>query len=255
MNSCIYEGTVRHRRFAPAEHAFSYALFMMYLDLDELPTLFDGRWFWSTRRVAPARFRREDYLGDPRTPLDVSVRDTVEASLGRRPAGPIRLLTHLRYYGYCFNPVSFYYCYQPDGVTLDAIIAHITNTPWNEKHAYVLDARPREGKHTSEHHLDKRFHISPFMGMDQRYTWHLNPPDQALSVHMKNEEAGRDVFDATLTLRRREITGANLARALLMYPPMTLKVVAGIYYQALRLWLKKCPFHSHPKWSSKAMTS
>ena len=247
MHSCIYEGLVRHRRFAPAEHAFSNKLFMMYLDLDELPHLFARYWLWSPDRFNIAHFRRQDHIGDPRQPLQESARDLVEAHSGHRPTGPVRLLTHLRYFGYRFNPVSFYYCYGGDGETLEAIIAEITNTPWCEQHAYVLDEGLNSGgQEKKRYQFDKAFHVSPFMGMNQHYTWHFNAPAASIGIHMDNCENGASLFDATMNLKRCDITSRSLARVLAQYPLITVQVVVAIYWQALRLWLKRTPFHSHP---------
>lgn len=244
MNSCVYEGTVRHRRFTPVEHDFQYKLFMLYLDLDELPGVFDGRWLWSARRFAPARFRRADYFGDPAVPLADAVCDFVAARTGQRPAGPIRLLTHLRYWGYIQNPVSFYYCFDATGSTVEAIVADITNTPWKEHHAYVVHATPGGRSHGAS--FDKAFHVSPFMPMDQRYEWNLTTPGDRLHVHMQNRRDGAREFDATLALKRAPMTGPVLARCLARYPWMTASVVGGIYWQALRLWLRGASFHPHP---------
>lgn len=253
MNSCIYEGLVRHRRFRPAEHSFVYRVFLMYLDLDELDTVFQGRWLWSAKRPAPAWFRRRDHAGDPDRPLSEVARDMVEAKTGKRPTGPVRLLTHLRYFGYCMNPVSFYYCYAPRGEQLEAVIAEINNTPWGERHCYVLPASASESAPPQfDWKFPKEFHVSPFLRMDQIYHWRFTQPDQALAVHMDNIEEGSKIFDATLTLSRREISGAQLSRVLFQYPLMTIKVVSAIYYQALRLWLKRCPFVPHPKEGSIA---
>ncbi len=244
MNSGVYQGTVRHRRFAPLQHEFRHRMFMLYLDLDELPGVFDGRWLWSARRVAPAWFRRADYLGDPSLPLAGAVRDLVAARTGRRPAGPIRLLTHLRYWGYLQNPESFYYCFDAAGAALETIVAEITNTPWNERHAYVLPANPRGRSHRAR--FDKTFHVSPFMPMEQGYDWHFTTPGERLHVQMTNHQDGRRLFDATLALRRAPMTGPVLAGCLARHPWMTASVVAGIYWQALRLWLRGAPFHPHP---------
>jgi DUF1365 family protein len=247
MNSCIYEGLVRHRRFSPVANAFSYRLFQLFLDLDELPGVFRGRWLWSASRPAVAWFRRQDHSGNPCQPLAETARNMVEAHTGSRPLGPVRLLTHLRYFGYCMNPVSFYYCYAAGGETLAAIIAEINNTPWGERHCYVLSAATSLA--TPPHFrwiFSKEFHVSPFMRMEQSYDWRFTLPGQSLAVHMENFEAGQRIFDATLTLTRREITTRNLNRVLLHYPFMTGKVIAAIYYQAARLWLKRCPFVPHP---------
>lgn len=245
-NSCLYEGRLRHRRFGPVPNEFTYPIYYVYLDLAELDTVFAGRWLWSTRRAAPAWFRRADFLGDPAVDLDRAVRDRVEEALGRgrRPEGPIRLLAHLRYFGYSMNPVSFYFCFDRSGSGIQYIVAEINNTPWNERHSYVLDAGVSPGLRFE---FDKEFHVSPFMPMAQRYRWRFNEPGQgALSIHMENFEGAERLFDATLTLERTPITGRSLARVLIMYPLMTVKVVAAIYWQALKLWRKGAPFHAHP---------
>ena len=246
MNSRLYEGIVRHRRCAGRHHAFTYRLFMPYFDLDELPRLLDPYWLWSARRPAPAWFRRADYLGPPERPLATAVRDAVQARLGDRPRGPVQILTHLRYLGVCFNPVTFFYCFEPDGARLHSILAEITNTPWGERHAYTLDCRARHGDvHRFE--FDKAFHVSPFMTMDHRYHWRFSTPGERLHVAMRNERRGRAVFSAVLRLRARPVNRRTLAAALARHPWMTATVVAGIYWQALRIASKGVRFHPHPK--------
>ena len=234
MKSALYVGWVRHRRHAPRAHSFRYPLFMAYLDLAELGEVFKGRWLWSTRRAAVARFAREDHLGDPRVPLDEAVRELVEAKSGRRPRGPIRLLTHLRYFGYVFNPVSFYYCYDAAGKRVETIVAEVNNTPWGERCCYVLDDLADE--------TEKAMHVSPFMPMDLRYAWRFAAPGTHLGVHMRLTRKDETVFDATLALRREPIANGVLLR----FPLMTAKVIAAIHWEALRLWLKRVPFHTHP---------
>ena len=248
LASCIYEGWVRHRRFAPHAHAFRYKIYMMYLDLAEIDRVFDGRWLWSVNRRNVAEFRRIDYLGDPSIPLDSAVRRRAADILGREPAGPIRMLAHLRTFGHCFNPVAFYYCYAADGVTLDCIVAEITNTPWKERHSYVLPvADAAQNGRALSWAFAKRFHVSPFLPMDRDYSWRFTPPDGTLRVHMNVLSRGERDFDATLVLERRPITGANLARVLLRYPAMSARVVAAIHWQALLIFLRRNPVYDHPK--------
>jgi DUF1365 family protein len=175
-------------------------------------------------------------------PLDEAVRARVEEGIGRRPAGPIRMLTHLRTFGYCFNPVTFYYCYEPDGERLDAIVVEITNTPWNERRAHVLDARRR-----SRFRIVKDFHVSPFLPMDHEYDWRLSPPGRRLVVRMESRRSGQSVFDAVLALERRELTRSGMLRALLRHPAITARVVAAIYWQALVLVLRGAPLYPHPE--------
>jgi DUF1365 family protein len=229
-------------------HAFTYRLFMMYLDLAELERVFRGRWLWSTNRPNVARFKRSDYLGDSTVPLAESVRDLVERRTGERPGGPIRLLTHLRYFGYCFNPVSFYYCFDRRDEHVETIVAEITNTPWKERHAYVLDERRNDGnRRRKRFRFRKSFHVSPFMEMEHDYNWRFSEPTDHLIVHMENERHGERVFDATMVMHRRPITGVELARALARFPFMSGQIITAIYWQALRLHLKRCPFVPHPK--------
>ncbi len=225
MHSAIYHGSLRHRRFAPRAHAFRYPLFMVYLDLAELDTVFRGRWLWSTRRRALARFDRADHLGDPAVPLDRAVRDLVEERTGRRPAGAVRLLTHLRYFGHCFNPVSFYYCFDAGDTCIEAIVAEVNNTPWGERHCYLL-SNPHQsvaGRH-QRYRSEKAFHVSPFMPMELGYEWGLSTPGRQLNVHMalaRTDAARQKIFDATMRLQRAPITGWRLAGMLARFPLMT----------------------------------
>lgn len=253
MNSCVYEGWVRHRRFAPVKHSFRYKVFHLFLDLGELNEVFRGRLLWSIYRWNVAWFKRADHLGDPEVPLDAAVRNLVHSKTGERPDGPILLLTHLRYFGYCMNPVSFYYCYDSTGARVETIVAEIHNTPWGEMYCYVLSesmnqtAAPRK-----RFQFPKTFHVSPFMDMNIEYDWRFTEPAERLAVHMENIEAGEKIFDATMILEKKPITGWNLNRVLVCYPFMTGKVIAGIYWNAFRLWMKRCTFYPHPKYRTQS---
>jgi uncharacterized protein len=251
MKSALYTGTIQHRRFGPARNAFKYRLFMSYIDLAELPGLYDRRWFWSARRPALAWFRRADFLGPADVPLDTAVRDLVAVRTGTRPEGPIRLLTHLRFFGFSFNPVSFYYVFDATDSRVETIVAEITNTPWKERHAYVLPATDaaRRGARAWHFSFGKQFHVSPFMPMDMRYEWTFGAPESGLHMHMENHASigdGAPQFDATLNLRREPMTAGALARALVSFPLMSLKVVVLIHWQALKLFAKRTPFFVHP---------
>lgn len=245
--SAIYEGWVQHRRHHPLPHAFRYRVFLLYLDLSELDSVFSGRWLWSLDKANVAQFRRRDYFGDPAIALDSAVRSEVAKRLQRPITGPIRLLTHARYFGVTMNPVSFYYGFLPDGETLDWILAEITNTPWGERHSYLL---PVNGSTATAAGLqwtfDKAFHVSPFMAMARRYQWRLQPPDATLRVHMEVLDGERREFDATLTLERRPLAANTLASCLLRFPFMTARVALAIYWQAAKLFWKRIPFHNHP---------
>lgn len=245
LSSCIYVGRVAHRRHAPATNAFSYRLFQLYLDLDELDEVLDGKGMLSRRPFSPVRFRREDHLGPVDEPLKVSVGKLLTEH-GFTLSGPVRLLTHPRYFGYVSNPVSFFYCFDARDQHVEHVIAEVTNTPWGERHCYVLGGGEQSaGGQTFE--FDKTFHVSPFMDMGTRYEWRFSPPGPALRVHNNTYKDGKKFFDATLTMQRVALTRGHFLRTWLRQPFMTFKVTALIYYQAVRLLLKRVPFVPHPK--------
>jgi len=248
VRSCLYEGRVRHARRTPLEHRFEYRVALAYIDLSELDEVFRGSFFASARRPALAWFRRSDYLGDPAVPLERAVRDRVAAATGARPEGPIGVLTQLRTFGLVFNPVSFYYCWDAAGSRLEAIVAEIENTPWGERHAYVLDVRTSAAAGRAlRWRFPKTFHVSPFIGMDIEYDWRFTPPGERLHVHMEDRARGERFFAATLALARRPLRARTLARLLLGRPPAALSVLWAIYWNALLLWCRGAPFFAHPE--------
>jgi uncharacterized protein len=240
--SCIYSGTIRHRRREPRRE-FRHRLALAYVDLDELPSLLGGRLV--APRPGALRFRAADYLGRGVVPLGVAVRDRLTALSGRRPRGPVRLLTQLRSFGLCFNPVSFYYCFDEDGDQVESVLAEVTNTPWGERHSYLLaDRRPRSSVVSGR--FAKELHVSPFMGMDHHYEARATSPGRTLSVHIESRRRDVAAFDATLNLQRRELTAASAARLSARFPLASVRVLALIYGHALGLKLAGTRVHPHP---------
>ena len=227
MKSCFYEGTVVHHRLTPVAHRFVYRLFMTYVDLAEIDALFGRRGMWSQRGPAVVRFRRSDYLGPADVPLDAAVRDLVERETGRRPSGSIRLLTNFRVLGFGMNPVSFYFCFDPTDARVETLVAEVTNTPWGERHCYLVPCTAGGDEDERRPVTAKALHVSPFMAMDMQYRWRIATPGESLTLAIENLQGGRRLFQAELSLERRPMSGRQRLRLPLRYPLMPQRVALG----------------------------
>jgi len=245
MNSKLFFGKVSHTRNQPMHHRFEYRTFMCYLDIDELGTIFNDSNYWSFNSKNLAWFNPKNYIGRDSN-IRTAVYDHIYEQTGELFEGRICVLTHLTYFGYCFNPVSFYYCYNDDN-ELQFIVSEINNTPWDERHVYVTRADVKTEKAMIKDEFQKIFHVSPFLDMDFMYRWQFSQPDEQLIVNMDNFKNGEHWFNAYLELEATPITAESLNKALRSYPMITLKVSLAIYWQALKLKLKGAKFYDHPK--------
>jgi DUF1365 family protein len=249
LQSAIYTGILQHTRSKPKPHDFHYQVAMFYLDLSEIKKIFCVPFLFSDSSPRLIGFNRKDYLKGPGS-ITEAVAKLILEKTGKAFQGKVRLLTQIRYFGFCFNPVSFYYCFD-ENESLRFIVSDITNTPWNEKHAYVSEVDPENAEHRFE--FKKEFHVSPFFPMDLLYVWRFNTPNPndaraKLLVHMEdwNFEKTDRVFEAHLALKAKPLTAKNVILLLLSFPLLTFKTFIAIYYQALRLKLKGAHFYSHP---------
>jgi hypothetical protein len=255
LTSGIYTGLLHHARWQPKQHQFQYAVFMAYIDLDEIPALCSRSILWSHQTIAPFWIRRKDYFGDPNESLKQSVYQKVQQELGFQPNGPVRMLTNPRCFGLRMNPISVFYVFDANGTQLQAVLAEVTNTPWDKRHVYAIDYRSDVIAKSRE--FGKALHVSPFMPMQQKYRWQTNLPAQNIRIRLQNlavsetpqrEELGaeRKTFEALLLLDREECTTPVLTSLLWRFPWMTAKVLAAIYWQAIKLLFKHAKFYAYP---------
>ena len=241
----IYTGTLRHRRFRPRRHEFSYSLFMAMLDVDRIPETMSRSACSSYNRFNWASYCERDHFGDPQRTL----RDRVEADARSHgivlPDGPIFLLTNLRYLGYCFNPISLFYCCDRSG-NVGTVLAEVNNTFGESRNYWLWRGNRIEAANSLRYRTGKSLHVSPFMPMELDYEFTLTEPEESLVAHMETVDGGDRLFDATLVMERREWSAASLRGALVRQPWMTAKVIAAIHWEAARLWLKEVPVFTHP---------
>ena len=239
----IFKGTISHSRKKDAQHSFTYSTTMLFLDLDDIKNAFNQNIFWSYEKFNLASFHRKDFFGDSKQSLKTEIIKLLAKKLKVEIKGKIFLLTTLRYFGYCFNPVSFYYCYNKNK-ELVAIVSHITNTPWEERHAYVHDCR--KIKHgTKVFEFKKDFHVSPFLPMDLKYNWKFVEPRDFLFISMECFKNQEKYFNATLKMTKKAWSPYALNRILFLSFPMGIKSIISIYWNALILYLKKVRFYPH----------
>ncbi|TWU55569.1 hypothetical protein Poly59_18690 [Rubripirellula reticaptiva] len=175
-----------------------------------------------------------------------TVYDFVREKTGLRLDGPVRLLTQLRHFGVYFSPINVFYCFDQHE-SLVAQVAEVSNTPWNERHAYVLWEGNRRPGSAERYSHAKEFHVSPFMGMDSQYEWRIGSPGEKLNLSLGCDRQGDRIFQADLQLNRIAMTDGQLIRGMVRRPIAAAHIISAIYFQALRLWMKKCQFYPHPQ--------
>lgn len=248
----IYKGEVVHKRFHPKKHAFNYPLAMILVDVDTIESSFKQSRWWSLERFNLISFYRKDYIQSERiTNSDISNRSISEVvsekifdDCGEQFKGSVKILTNPRFFGYVFNPVSFYLCYDENN-QIKYILSQINNTPWNERYTYVHRVPSHSGS-KMVFEFDKEFHVSPFMPMNLNYTWKFILDNNQVDIHMALFDSGVKQFVASMRAKYSPFTAINMFKLPVEFPMQTLRIVWRIYWHALRLWMKKIPFYEHP---------
>lgn len=242
IHSCIYRGEVFHQRFIPRVHKFSYNIFFLAIDLDELPLLNQMGRYFKTDRFAPLRFFAPDYLQHKSRITKKDVWDQVTELGGQDKHGRVLFVGQMRCFGLYFSPINCYYCYDQQD-QLSYLLVEVSNTPWNERHYYLIDLQ-------NESVCEKAFHVSPFMDLDMNYHWRIKAPAEHLSLSIENrrqDKSQEKLFRASIAMTRQPFTNKNLLKNLLVIPMMTAKTLLGIYWQALKLYIKGVPYIAHSK--------
>ena len=250
MRSALYTGVLMHHRMAP-DHVFRHPVCFYVLDLDELPELDRRLKLFAYNRPAPFTIRDADHLGD----ADRPIKENITAWLAERgidlEGGRVLLLTNLRTFGYGFNPVSFFYCYDPQD-QLRCVVAEVANT-FGERRPYLLDqGNLVSNGGTSVWRQAKELHVSPFFGMDQTYEFALTEPGERVSARVDLYDGDERVFLATQSGTRADLTDAALAKTMARFPLMGQRVMGLIHLEALRLWRKGARFHTKPRFTGQS---
>lgn len=243
MQNAIYSGFVIHNRLSPKRHIFKYNITMFFLDVDDVENAFAKIPVASVNKFNLISFKRKNYLpSDDAASIREQIIKIINANGYAEVPDKIYILTHVGYFGYCYNPVSFFYCYSKEE-QLIYFLAEVNNTPWNERHVYFkkLDSSEPEIKFN----LDKKFHVSPFLPMDMIYKWNIKPPKESASVSMKCFEHNDLLFTASFMLTKKKLSAMNCFKALLQNPLATHLLHYRIYWQALKLLIKRTPFFHH----------